>query len=90
MSMPNNTKNILNPTLVRGFHARSPAVMHRLEATIEKHGGNLSAASRELRVSVESLRRWIKQEPKLAEAFRRARTKAVEESPLLQPDEGND
>jgi hypothetical protein len=85
--MPNNKKNLLNPKLIKGFHKRDPNTMRRIAEAIEREHGNLRAAADWLRVSVEALRRWIKAEPSLAEAFRRARTQAIEDSPLLQPEE---
>ena len=82
--MPNNTKNLLNPTLTAHFHARAPSTITMICHIVESHKGNLVAAARELKISVETLRRWAKVEKKIAAAVKRGRIEAIKSSTALK------
>lgn len=82
MTMPNNTKNMLNPELTARFHARAPATIAKIARVIEAANGVLTIAARELGIAPETLRRWAKTEPKIAEAVERGRIAAVKAARL--------
>lgn len=67
----------LNPKINRQWHADRPKAVERLSQSIVKHGGNLTAVSRELEVSLSTLVRWTERDLMLAKALKEARASAI-------------
>lgn len=73
---------LLNPKLSRKFaDDRSAALRDDLLPAVKAEEGNLNGTARRLKISVDTLRRWLNKEPRLKAAFEKARIRAIKAAP---------
>lgn len=66
-----------NESLSRGFAKREPYIIMRIIRALSKNEGNIEHTAQTLRIDRETLRRWIKTEPKLDHALKMTRVTAI-------------
>ncbi len=72
---------LLNPALNHDFANDRAKALAVILPVVEAQRGNLTAIARELRLGIDTVRRWIRKEPKLRKAVERARITAIKEAP---------
>ncbi len=70
---------MLNPMLIERFATSDATAIAEICAALAANDGNLSATARTLSISIDTLRRWLRKEPRLARARDKARIDAIRE-----------
>jgi transposase-like protein len=71
---------LLNPKLSDDFANNRDAALKAIIPAVRETKGNVAATARRLGISVDTLRRWMRREPKIQREFNEARIRAIRDN----------